>query len=57
MPDPNPAIIPGILPTDLVPERDDLLPDEEPHFGHGDADSKDGMPNDSDTPEPVPADI
>jgi hypothetical protein len=57
MPDPNPAIIPGVPPLDIVPERDDLLPDEETHFGNDDADSKDGMPNDSDMPEPIPAAI
>jgi len=56
MPNPNPAIIPGILPSDIVPEREDLFP-EGPHFGNDDADSKDGMPEDADTPEPVPGDI
>lgn len=56
MPNPNPAIIPGILPSDIVPERDDLLPEEDPRFGNGDADSKDGMPTDADVPRPVPAD-
>jgi hypothetical protein len=51
MPNPNPAIIPGVPPTEIVPERDDLLPEEETRFGD-DADSKDGMPNDTDTLEP-----
>jgi len=57
MHNPNPAIIPGILPSDIVPEHDDLFPGEDPHFGNGDADSKDGMPEDADAPVPVPGDI
>lgn len=57
MPNPNPAIIPGILPGELVPDREDLQPGQEPHFGDRDPDSKDGMPNTPDTPSPGPDDI
>jgi len=41
----------------LVPERDDLPGEEDPHFGNDASDSKDGMPEDADAPDPVPADI
>ena len=54
---PNPAIIPAILPSDLVPERNDLPGEEDPHFGNDASDSKDGMPEDADAPDPVPTDI
>lgn len=57
MTNPNPAIIPGVPPVDVIPERDDLLPEEEPHFGNDDDDSKDGMPNDTDVPAAIPAAI
>ena len=57
MPNPNPAIIPGILPGDLVPEREDLQPGEDRVFGDRAPDSKDGMPNNPDTPDPIPGDI
>lgn len=56
MPNPNPAIIPGVPPTEIAPECDDLLPEEETRFGD-DVDSKDGMPNDTDMPDPAPAAI
>jgi hypothetical protein len=55
MPNPNPAIIPGVLPGELVPEREDLLPGGEPR--EPGPDSNDGMPNNPDTPDPVPGDI
>ena len=57
MPSPNPAIIPGVLPGDIVPGREDIPPSEGPHIGNRDPDSKDGMPNDEDAPSPVPNDI
>lgn len=55
MTNPNPAIIPGVDPDDLVPQRDDVQPVSPPRVG--DPDSKDGMPNNPDVPIPVPADI
>lgn len=54
---PNPAIIPDLPPLDIIPEREDLLPEEEKRFGNGDADSKDGMPEEAETSEPVPTDF
>jgi hypothetical protein len=44
MPNPNQAIIPGVLPGEPVPENEDLQPGQKPHFGERDPDSKDGMP-------------
>jgi hypothetical protein len=57
MPNPNQAIIPGVLPGEPVPENEDLQPGQKPHFGERDPDSKDGMPNSPDVPIPVPGDI
>jgi hypothetical protein len=57
MPNPNQAIIPGVLPGEPVPENEDLQSGQKPHFGERDPDSKDGMPNSPDVPIPVPGDI
>ena len=54
MPNPNTAIIPGVPPVDPVPENEDLQPGQVPRFGDRDPDSKDGMPNNPDVPDPGP---
>jgi hypothetical protein len=38
MPYPNPAIIPGFLPGEPLPENEDLQPGQKPRFGQRDPD-------------------